>query len=79
MYPYIIRRDRPETSELDVQMRQGSIYRCLYLASLSCLTLGSKVLCKPNSVSLTASLAPIIGFKTAIGTARTTERTGPCV
>lgn len=30
------------------------------------------------SVLLTASLAPIIGFNTAMGTARITARTGPC-
>ena len=49
----------------------------LYLASLSCRTFGSSVLWRPSRVLLTASLAPIIGFSTAIGTARTTERTGP--
>jgi hypothetical protein len=31
----------------------------------------------PRSVFDTASLAPIIGFKTAIGTARTTALRGP--
>lgn len=50
----------------------------LYFALLSCRTLGSRVLCNPSSVLLTASLAPIMGFRTAIGTARITERTGPC-
>ena len=49
----------------------------LYLASLSCRTFGSSVLWRPSKVLLIASLAPIIGFSTAIGTARTTERTGP--
>lgn len=49
----------------------------LYFASFSRRTLGSNVLCSPSNVLLTASLAPIIGFKTAIGTARMTERTGP--
>lgn len=52
-------------------------YRCLYLVSVSCLEFGSSVLCSPSSVLLTASLAPIIGLRTAIGTARTTARTGP--
>ena len=58
-----------------VTIRTG--YRCLYLASVSCLEFGSNVLCSPSSVLLTASLAPIIGLRTAIGTARTTARTGP--
>lgn len=32
----------------------------------------------PKRVLLTASLAPIIGLRTAMGIARTTARTGPC-
>ena len=55
----------------------GTDYRCLYLVSVSCLEFGSNVLCSPSSVLLTASLAPIMGLSTAIGTARTTARTGP--
>ena len=58
-------------------MEIGKDYRCLYLVSVSCLEFGSNVLCSPSSVLLTASLAPIIGLRTAIGTARTTARTGP--
>jgi hypothetical protein len=52
--------------------------RCLYLTSFSCLMSGSRVFWIPSRVLLTASVTPIIGFSTAIGTARMTARTGPC-
>jgi len=49
-----------------------------YLSSWARRAPGSMVLRRPKSVLLTASLAPIIGLRTAMGMARTTARTGPC-
>lgn len=49
----------------------------LYLSPCSFLPCGSRLFLMPRSVFDTASLAPIIGFKTAIGTARTTALRGP--
>ena len=62
------------------------VYRCdaiwvrtpyLYLSDSSLRAFGSRVFRIPSSVLLTASVAPIMGFKTAIGTARTTAFSGP--
>jgi hypothetical protein len=51
----------------------------LYLSSTSpACACGSSELRSPSSAFETAPEAPIIGFKTASGTARTTARTGPC-
>lgn len=49
----------------------------LYFSSFSLLFSGSIEFRTPSSVLLTASLAPIIGLRTAIGTARMTFLTGP--
>lgn len=51
----------------------------LYLSSTSpACACGSSELRSPSSAFETAPEAPIIGFRTASGTARTTARTGPC-
>jgi hypothetical protein len=50
----------------------------LYLSPCSFLPCGSKPFRIPNKVLDTASLAPIIGFNTAIGTALTTAFNAPC-
>lgn len=49
----------------------------LYLSPSSLVPSGSKLFLIPSSVLLTASLAPIIGLSTAIGTALTTALSGP--
>jgi hypothetical protein len=52
--------------------------RYLYLSPCSFLPCGSRLFLIPKRVFETASLAPIIGFNTAIGTALTTALSGPC-
>ena len=54
---------------------RNTIY--LYLSTSSFLPSGSKLFLIPSNVLLTASDAPIMGFSTAIGTARTTALRGP--
>jgi hypothetical protein len=49
----------------------------LYLSPCSLRPCGSRLFLIPNKVLETASLAPIIGLSTAIGTARTTAFSGP--
>ena len=51
----------------------------LYLSPCSFLPCGSKPFLMPSRVLDTASLAPIIGFNTAIGTALTTAFNAPCL
>ena len=51
--------------------------RYLYLSPCSFLPCGSRLFLIPSRVLETASLAPIIGFNTAIGTALTTALNGP--
>jgi len=52
-------------------------YPRLYLSSLCSFLLGSIVFRKPSRTFDKASVIPIIGFRTATGTARTTARTVP--
>ena len=60
-----------------IKYGEVGVHLYLYFASFSSLTWGSNVLWNPNKVLPIASLAPIIGRRTAIGTARTTARTVP--
>ena len=54
-----------------------SYYLRLYFASFSYRACGSRVFRRPKRVLETASVAPIIGFNTAMGTARTTALVEP--
>jgi hypothetical protein len=56
---------------------QGGGARLLYLSAASACASGSRELRSPKKVLETASDAPIMGLRMAIGTARTTASTGP--
>ena len=58
-------------------IQYDSYFSYLYLSLCSFLPCGSRLFRIPSRVFDTASLAPIMGFRTAIGTALTTALSGP--